>query len=270
MDMQQSNPSGQAVTPDQQNIEEERKKLDADLKAGKITQAEYFKKMQDLTGGTQPQSPMTVGNPGMPQLPPAGGTPVMPGPGPIAPVSPVTPVSPQQPGPKEEVPPIGQALAVSSEDVEVVECYKCGGLITITTKQRPVIIACPACGTKGEVDAEELEATSEESAAPKPTDAKEIEEDKVFKFASEDHVTGPQFGATLDDDLKKQDEKLPQTPEPKPAPTPSSAPTTAPQPTPPASTPSPAPTTAPTPAPSTTPTPSPDSGQSPYKVKKPV
>jgi hypothetical protein len=235
MDMQQGNPSGQASNPEQpKNVDEERKKLDEDLKAGKITQAEYFKKTQELTGGAPnnptpgqpgatPQQMMpgsgTV-NPAVPQLPPAGG---MPGAGSVKPVS---PVSPSAPGPREEVPPIGQALAISSEDVEVVECYKCGGLITITTKQRPVIIACPACGTKGEVDASEPE-LAPEPAAPKPTDAKEIDEKSMFKFAGEDKSKGPSFGATLDDDLKKQDAK---SPAPSPATTPAPQPQAQPQP----------------------------------------
>jgi hypothetical protein len=141
---------------------------------------------------------------------------------------------------------------VSSEDVEVVECYKCGGLITVTTPQRPVIIACPTCGTKGEVDTEELEGPEDTSAkAPRATDGVEIDDKKIFKFDSEDRKPkGPQFGATLDDDLKKQDSvdkqkaDQPTTQAPKPAPTttPTPKPTNAP-------TPSPAPTTAPKPAP---------------------
>jgi hypothetical protein len=121
----------------------------------------------------------------------------------------VAPISPQQIGPKEEVPPIGQALAVSSEDVEVVECYKCGGLITITTSQRPVIIACPTCGTKGEVDASEPDVLPEEPSAPKPTDAKEIDEKKIFKFEGE-AAKGPSFGASYEEDLKKQEAAKPQ------------------------------------------------------------
>ena len=227
MDMQQGNPTGQSATPAQRNIDEERKKLDADLKAGKISQAEYFKKMQDLQGGA-PANPMLTpagaapqpvagggtANPQVPQLPPASG---------VQPITPVAPITPQQIGPKEEVPPIGQALAVSSEDVEVVECYKCGGLITITTSQRPVIIACPTCGTKGEVDASEPDIFPEEPAAPKPTDAKEIDEKKIFKFDDEE-PKGPTFGASYEEDLKRQGLAEPQpASQPQVAPSPSVA-----------------------------------------------
>jgi hypothetical protein len=149
---------------------------------------------------------------------------MQPGPVPVKSVAPVSPISPVQPGPKEEVPPIGQALAVGSEDIEVVECYKCSGLITITTKQRPVIIACPSCGTKGEVDAEELAPAPEEPSAPKPTDAKPLDEGKLFKFAHDDHADmsqpkQPSFGATLDEDLAKQDSKTPSQPATAPTPT---------------------------------------------------
>jgi hypothetical protein len=249
MDMAAANPSGQSANPGQKNIDEERKKLDSDLKAGKISQAEYFKKMQDLTGGApanpssgqpqpgmtpQPQAnPMMPGqpNPALPQLPPASG------------VSPVSPVTPGAPGPREEVPPIGQALAISSEDVEVVECYKCGGLITITTKQRPVIIACPACGTKGEVDASEPDLEAETSATPKATDGVEVDESKMFKFSGEsEKPAGPSFGASLSDDLKKDDQKTgsapgqaqaqPKTPAPTPSPSPAPVPVKTPAPAP--------------------------------------
>jgi hypothetical protein len=222
MVMQGANPSGQPANPQQQkNIEEERKKLDEDLKAGKISQAEYFKKMQELQGSPgMPPNPMlnppgapmpgmAPTPPGLPQLPPASGMPIG------------QPGIPQQLGPKEEVPPIGQALAVSSEDVEVVECYKCGGLITITTKQRPVIIACPSCGTKGEVDASEPDLAPEEPAAPKPTDAQELDEKKVFKFDHEaEKPKTPVFGTSLDTDLAKEDVKKPGQPTPSPTPQP--------------------------------------------------
>jgi DNA-directed RNA polymerase subunit M/transcription elongation factor TFIIS len=192
--MQQVNPSGQPATIEQQKINEERKKLDDDLKAGKISQAEYFKKKQALEGGMPNPA---QGMPGAPvPIQPAGM------------VTPITPLSPQQAGPKEEVPPVGQPLAIGSEDVEVVECYKCAGLITITTKERPVIIACPSCGTKGEVDASEPEKI-EVSSTPKATDGVTVSEDKIFQFASEPEdkqTTGPSFGASLDDDLVKQDQ----------------------------------------------------------------
>ena len=220
MEMQQVNASGQSGTPEQQkNIEEEKKKLENDLNEGKISQAEYFKKMQELTGSMPNPAPMPLPmhspmpTPPMPlpQLPPAGMQPVMPG---QAPIKPITPVTPQQAGPQEEVPPIGQALAVSSEDVEVVECYKCGGLITVTTKQRPVIIACPTCGTKGEVEASEPESIPEQAAVPKPTDAKELDDGEIFKFGGESKdkeqkPTGPTFGSTLDEDLAMEDVKAP-------------------------------------------------------------
>jgi len=232
--MEQASPTGQTGPSDQQkNVDEERKKLDEDLKAGRISQAEYFKKTQELGGGVpgnpgtpvgvapaQAQAPVPAG---APQLPPIGGMPVPQMPG-QAPVSPISPVTPAQPGPQEEVPPIGQALAVGSEDIEVVECYKCSGLITVTTKQRPVIIACPTCGTKGEVDATEVE-MPKEVAAPKATDGLEYDEKKVFKFAGEEHVkmpSGPTFGSSLDEDLADQ-EVLP-----RPAPTPAPAPATTP------------------------------------------
>ena len=229
MDMQQANPPGQSGAPDQQKkIEEERKKLDSDLKARKITQAQYYKRVQELTGsmpnpnapGVTPMPPGVM-NIAMPQLPPAGQAP-------IKPVSPVTPIIPQV-GPHEEVPPIGQALAISSEDVEVVECYKCGGLITVTAQQRPVIIACPSCGTKGEVDASELEVAPEQPSVPKPTEAKELDKDKIFKFSGESPAEmpkGPTFGATLDEDLARQEaaKKL-ATPPTQPAQPPSPAPT---------------------------------------------
>jgi hypothetical protein len=180
-------------------------------------------------------------NPAMPQLPPAGQVGI-PGQAPIKPVSPVSPITPQA-GPHEEVPPIGQALAISSEDVEVVECYKCGGLITVTTQQRPVIIACPSCGTKGEVDASELEVAPEQPSAPKPTEAKELDKDKIFKFSAEspaEKPKGPTFGATLDEDLARQETVK------KPAPSPPTQP-------------------AQPPAPGPTPT-----TQPPVKVKKPA
>lgn len=261
--MHQGSPSGQATNPDDQSKnEEERKKLESDLKEGKITQAEYFKKMQELSGGPQPNptpgmggpsaappQPMMPGSAGvhppLPQLPPAGA-------GPVQQVSPVTPTGPAAPGPREEVPPIGQALAISSEEVEVVECYKCGGLITITTKQRPVIIACPACGTKGEVDASEPgELEPGPGAAPKPTDAQEIDEQKLFKFSKdEEGPKVPQFGSTLDEDLQKQDARAPQ-----PAPQPTPQPTTQPAPQ-------------PTPQPAVSDTP--DQNLAPQKVKKPI
>jgi len=264
MDMHQGSPSGQATNPDDQNkLDEERKKLDSDLKEGKITQAEYFKKMQELSSGQpnptpsmggpsptpQPVIPGSAGvHPPLPQLPPAGVHPGFAGTGPVQPVTP----GPAGPGPREEVPPIGQALAISSEDVEVVECYKCGGLITITTKQRPVIIACPACGTKGEVDASEPgELEPGPAAAPKPTDAQELDEQKIFKFSKEDeHPKVPQFGSTLDEDLKKQDASAPQ---------PTPQPTSTPQPTP-----SPQPTVQPAVSGTT------DQNLTPQKVKKPI
>ena len=251
--MEQVNPSGTATNPgSQQNVDEERKKLDADLQSGKITQAEYFKKMQELTGsmptatpGSTPQPAPGVTPVTPPQLPPAPGA----GQGTVSPVTPITPVTPQQAGPKEEIPPVGQALAVSSDDIEVVECYKCGGLITVTTSQRPVIIACPTCGTKGEVDTEEPEPVPKPEMAPKPTAAKELDEDKTFKFAGEETVSGPQFGASLDADLAKQDavDKQHSTPTPSPTPTPTPAPT-------PATTPSVTPSTQPKATPSVTPT----------------
>jgi hypothetical protein len=223
MVMEDSSPSVQSAPPDPKKIEEERKKLDEDLEKGNITQAEYFKKVQDLTGSaatapTPQQTPQPTQAQAPPQLPPA----TSPGIKPINPISPITPVSPQQAGPKEEIPPIGQALAVGSEDVEVVECYKCGGLITVTTPQRPVIIACPNCGTKGEVTAEDLapvETTT--GGAPKASEGVEIDENKIFKFGgeSEKQTKGPQFGASLDADLAKQDKtdrkKATPTPQPK-------------------------------------------------------
>jgi len=150
--------------------------------------------------------------------------PPMPGQAPGGPISPVTP----QAGPHEEVPPIGQALAVSSEDVEVVECYKCGGLITVTTKQRPVIIACPTCGTKGEVDASEPEHVAATPAVPKPTEAKELDEKEVFKLSGEPQPSekpkAPSFGSTLDEDLKKQESLKPTQPGAAPPTTPSQTP----------------------------------------------
>ena len=215
--MQQVNPSGQAGTPGQQKSSaEQRKKLDDDLKAGKISQAEYFKQLQAL--GSGPASPASSPSPSpvsptTPQLPPPAGGPA-PTPGvapitpisPVSPISPVTPVTPQQVGPKEEVPPVGQALAIGSEDVEVVECYKCGGLITITTKERPVIIACPSCGTKGEVDATKPEKIEETSTTPKATEGVTIDEDKIFKFGDDtEKPTGPKFGASLDEHLAQQE-----------------------------------------------------------------
>ena len=247
--MQQASPPGQSGAPAQQKkIEEERKKLEADLKAGKITQAQYYKRMQELTGsmpnpnapgpGITPPQPGVV-NPPIPQLPPAGQAP-------IKPISPVTPVTPQV-GPHEEVPPIGQALAISSEDVEVVECYKCGGLITVTAQQRPVIIACPSCGTKGEVDASEVELAPEQPSVPKPTEATELDKDKIFKFSGESPVEmpkGPTFGATLDEDLARQEAAK------KPAPTQPAKPST--------------------PAPTPTMQPSAEQTQASVKVKKPA
>jgi hypothetical protein len=230
--MQQANPSGQVGGAVQgKNVEDEKKKLDDDLKQGKITQAEYFKKMQEL--GVTPNPPGGPGSPSPPQLPPAAPS-ATGGVKPVSPITPITPVTPQQAGPKEEIPPIGQALAIGSEDIEVVECYKCGGLITVTTQQRPVIIACPTCGTKGEVTAEELELPEDLAAGPpKPTEAVEVDEGKIFKFGAEDKPAGPTFGSSLDEDIAKQDKKentkSSETPPPKPSPTPTPSPTTTPQ-----------------------------------------
>jgi DNA-directed RNA polymerase subunit M/transcription elongation factor TFIIS len=134
---------------------------------------------------------------------------------PVTPITPITPLIAQQAGPQEEIPPIGQALAIGSEDVEVVECYKCGGLITVTTPQRPVIIACPACGTKGEVTAEDLAPIeADTSITTKATAGVSLDEQKIFKFDGEhgDKPSGPTFGSTLDADLANQDK----TAKPKP------------------------------------------------------
>ena len=255
--MQEANPSNQVAGPDQKKIEDERKKLDEDLEKGNITQAEYFKKVQELTGGspaptTGAPTPTPTAQPTTPQLPPHPVGPVQPsGPGgikPLTPITPITPLTPQQAGPKEEIPPIGQPLAIGAEDVEVVECYKCGGLITVTTPQRPVIIACPTCGTKGEVTAEELEVAGAPgtAAVPKPTDAVELEDSKLFKFGGEggkgpvSKPAGPHFGASLDSDLKKQEEDDKAKATPTSTPTPTATPTA-----------SPTPTQAPTPKPQT-------------------
>jgi hypothetical protein len=227
MVMQDANPSGQAAKPNQENIEAKRKKLDDDFESGKITQAEYFKKVQELTGSPPAQQqpapqPQTTGQPQLPPAtnPPQGGI------KPVTPITPITPLTPQQAGPQEEIPPIGQALAIGSEDVEVVECYKCGGLITVTTPQRPVIIACPACGTKGEVTAEELAPVEPGSTTPKASEGISLDDQKIFKFGGEDEdkPKGPSFGSSLDADLAKQDEvdkskagDTGSTPTPKPA-----------------------------------------------------
>ncbi len=255
--MQVVNPSGQVMNPEQQKkLDEERRKLDEDLKNGKISQAEYFLKTQQLSGGQvapgagapgtapQPFTPNPV-TPGLPQLPPATGQ---------APIKPITPVTPQATGPKEEIPPIGQALAVGSEDIEVVECYKCSGLITVTTKQRPVIIACPTCGTKGEVDASEPEPVTPDKTTPKATEGITLDEQKVFQFAGEESKPkGPAFGSSLHDDMAKHDSvstPTPTTPAPT-TPTPTAPTPTAPTPTAPTPT-TPAPIT-PTPITPTTP-----------------
>jgi hypothetical protein len=242
MVMQEANSTGQAAKPDQKNIEAERKKLDDDFESGKITQAEYFKKVQELTGSPpappQPQAPAPQPAPapatGQPQLPPATNPPQG-GVKPVTPITPITPLTPQQAGPQEEIPPIGQALAIGSEDVEVVECYKCGGLITVTTPQRPVIIACPACGTKGEVTAEELAPIEQDTgAAPKATAGVSLDEQKIFKFdgEAERKPKGPSFGSTLDSDLAKQDDvdKSKSVPGAAPGSTPAQKTTTAPPP----------------------------------------
>ena len=34
---------------------------------------------------------------------------------------------------------------------ENVECYQCGGLIPVTTLERPVVVICPGCGTQGQL-----------------------------------------------------------------------------------------------------------------------
>jgi DNA-directed RNA polymerase subunit M/transcription elongation factor TFIIS len=248
--MQQNNPTGQGGNPDQnKNVEEERKKIDDDLKQGKITQAEYFKKMKDLgLTPTPPGGPAPGATQQPPQLPPAPT-----GPGGVSPITPISPISPQQAGPKEEIPPIGQALAIGSEDIEVVECYKCNGLITVTTQQRPVIIACPTCGTKGEVTGEELESEAEGIQAPKPTDGVTVSEDNIFKFKTEEEKQlGPKFGSSYESDLASQDktdkQKAAPSPKPQPIPQPKSQPSTQPSPT-------PKPAAAPTPTPSPTPKP---------------
>ena len=34
---------------------------------------------------------------------------------------------------------------------ENVECYQCGGMIPVTTKERPTIVTCSVCGTQGQL-----------------------------------------------------------------------------------------------------------------------
>ena len=34
----------------------------------------------------------------------------------------------------------------------MVECYKCGGDIPVTSKERPIVVTCPNCGTEGELN----------------------------------------------------------------------------------------------------------------------
>jgi hypothetical protein len=92
---------------------------------------------------------------------------------------------------------VGKPLAISSDDIEVVECHSCGGLITVTAPQRPVIVECPSCGAKGEVEKIEEEI----QAAPQPVTATDAEfASPTFYLGSDDKAPKPEYGPTLDEE----------------------------------------------------------------------
>ena len=42
--------------------------------------------------------------------------------------------------------------AVGTHALEQVECYVCGGMIPVTTAERPVVVTCPQCSTQGQLE----------------------------------------------------------------------------------------------------------------------
>jgi hypothetical protein len=66
----------------------------------------------------------------------------------------------------ESVPRDGIPLAISTKEMEIVECYACNELISVNSPDRPLIVACPNCGVKSQVVEEE---EGEEGPAPQVT-----------------------------------------------------------------------------------------------------
>lgn len=174
-------------------FKKERKKLDILLKKGKINQTTYYRRLQKI-------APKGQQIPGMPMQQPPGMAPMQPMPGapqpgmPMQPQAPAPPQVPVAPSAHEEIPKVGKPLAISQKDIEVVECHACSGLITVTAPQRPVIVECPSCGAKGEV-----EKIEEEAPAPVPVTATEAEfAGPTFSLEAEQDVEKPEYGPTLD------------------------------------------------------------------------
>ncbi len=169
-------------------FKKERKKLDILLKKGKIHQATYYRRLQKIApkGQQIPGMPMQQA-PGMAPVPP-------PVPGQAMPQAPAPPQVPIAPSAHEEIPKVGKPLAISSDDIEVVECHACGGLITVTAPQRPVIVECPSCGAKGEV--EKIEEKAVETAPVTATEAEFAS--PTFYLGADKDVEKPKFGASLE------------------------------------------------------------------------
>ena len=181
-------------------FKKEKKKLDDLLKKGKISQGAYQRRLQKI-------APKGAQMPGM-QMAPVGGIapPMAPMPGgppqPMPPGQQPVPQVPITPSAHEEIPQVGKPLAISSDDIEVVECHQCSGLITVTAPQRPVIVECPACGAKGEVEKVE----EDQAAAPVPVSATEAEfASPTFYLGADKDVEKPKFGESL-----KTEEETPQ------------------------------------------------------------
>lgn len=57
----------------------------------------------------------------------------------------------------ESIPRDAMPLAIAQGDAEIVECYACNELITVNSRDRPLIVACPNCGVKSQVVEDEGE-----------------------------------------------------------------------------------------------------------------
>ena len=110
----------------------------------------------------------------------------------------------------EGVPRDGIPLAMSSPEMEIVECYACNELITVNSPERPLIVACPNCGVKSQV-VEDDEAEEKPDGIPdiKSTLPPAKGETKMLPAGNP-----PPEGA----------DSPPPSPAPTPAPTPSPAP----------------------------------------------
>jgi hypothetical protein len=210
--------AGSAKKPSKEEVKamikykKEKKKLDALLKKGKISQAAYQRRLQKI-------APKGLQTPGMAPAPPGGAVmppqmAPMPGgpPQPMPPGQQAVPQVPITPAAHEEIPKVGKPLAISSNDIEVVECHQCGGLITVTAPQRPVIVECPSCGAKGELEKEE-----EEDLGPsKPITATEAEfASPTFHLTGDESTEKPEFGPSLKEDEAKEDTPQPEAEAPK-------------------------------------------------------